>query len=60
MLADALSTQRLSGAVDGHRLWIELLLREYYDPMYTHQKASKAGRIIAAGDADKLHGFLLK
>jgi tRNA 2-selenouridine synthase len=60
MLADALSTQRLSGAVDGHRLWIELLLREYYDPMYTHQKASKAGRIIAAGDADKLHDFLLK
>lgn len=60
MMTAALTAQGLSGVVDGHRLWIELLLREYYDPMYAHQKASKAGRIIAAGDADKLHDFLLK
>lgn len=60
MMAEALTAQRLSGAVEGHRLWIELLLREYYDPMYAHQKASKAGRIVASGDAGKLHDFLLK
>ena len=60
MMADALTAQRLSGAVDGHRLWIELLLREYYDPMYAHQKANKACRIVASGDADQLHDFLLK
>jgi tRNA 2-selenouridine synthase len=59
MMADALSTQRLSGVVDGHRLWIELLLREYYDPMYTHQKASKAGRIVAMGDSVELRQYLM-
>lgn len=59
-MTDALTTQRLSGVVDGHRLWIELLLREYYDPMYAHQKASKAERIVASGDANELQDFLLK
>ncbi len=60
LMSDALTAQRLSGAVDGHRLWIELLLREYYDPMYAHQKASKAGRIVASGDAAVLQQFLLE
>jgi tRNA 2-selenouridine synthase len=60
MMNDALTAQRLSGTVDGHRLWIELLLREYYDPMYAHQKFSKAGRIVASGDAAALRQFLLK
>ena len=60
MMTDALEAQRLSGAVDGHKLWIELLLREYYDPMYQHQKASKASRIVATGDAAALQQFLLK
>lgn len=60
MMSDALREQRLSGMVDGHRLWIELLLREYYDPMYQYQKSSKAGRIIAIGDAAALQQFLLK
>lgn len=60
MMVDALSVQRVSGVVDGHRLWIELLLCEYYDPMYVHQKASKASRIAASGDAAALQHFLLK
>ena len=60
MLSDALADQRATGAVDGHGLWIRLLLCEYYDPMYAHQKASKAGRILTSGDAAALHQFLLK
>ena len=60
MMVDALAAQRLSGTVAGHRLWIELLLREYYDPMYVHQKASKASRIVASGDAAALQQILLK
>ena len=60
MMADALAAQQQSGEVEGHRLWIELLLREYYDPMYVHQKASKAARIMANGDAAALQQFLLK
>ena len=60
MMADALAVQRASGGVEGHRAWIELLLSEYYDPMYVHQKASKAMRIKAVGDAAALQQFLLK
>ena len=60
MMTEALADQRASGAVDGHSLWIRLLLCEYYDPMYVHQKASKAGRILTSGDAAALHQFLLK
>lgn len=60
MLSEALGAQRSTGAVDGHALWIRLLLCEYYDPMYVHQKASKSGRILTTGDAAALHQFLLK
>ena len=60
MMAEALGDQAARGAVEGHRAWITVLLREYYDPMYVHQKATKAGRIVASGDAARLRDFLLK
>lgn len=60
LMSDALADQRQTGAVEGHALWIRLLLCEYYDPMYVHQKASRAGRILISGDAAALRQFLLK
>lgn len=60
MMTAALAEQAASGSVAGHCAWISLLLCEYYDPMYVHQKASKAGRILMTGDAAALHQFLLK
>lgn len=60
MLTAALAAQAVSGDVSGHRDWIRLLLQEYYDPMYVHQKASKADRIVARGDAATLQKILLK
>ena len=45
ILQDALAEQTRSGAVDLHRVWIEGLLREYYDPMYAFQRESKGARI---------------
>lgn len=60
MMTEALAVQRATGAVEGHCLWIALLLSEYYDPMYVHQKASKASRIQMSGDAAALQQFLLK
>lgn len=60
MMAKALTDQAAGGVLEGHRAWIALLLQEYYDPMYVHQKASKAGRIVASGDAARLRDFLLK
>jgi tRNA 2-selenouridine synthase len=59
MMNEALAAQAASGNVSGHREWIRLLLQEYYDPMYVHQKASKEGRIVAAGDAEALRQYLM-
>ena len=52
---EALRIQERTGEVEAHRVWIRLLLSEYYDPMYVHQKAQKASRIIYSGPADALY-----
>jgi len=59
MMNEALSDQAESGGTSGHRDWITVLLKEYYDPMYVHQRASKAARIVACGDAASLRRRLL-
>lgn len=53
MLADALDAHQ-RGDPTRHRLWIAALLRDYYDPMYDYQLASKADRVCWRGDADTL------
>lgn len=37
-----------------HREWIQLLLRDYYDPMYDYQLSKKASRIVFRGDRSEL------
>lgn len=54
----ALEQQKRTGAVELHRDWIEALLREYYDPMYTYQKQKKAERIVFAGDRSAVLEYL--
>jgi len=58
----ALAAQAASGEINAHRPWIAALLAHYYDPMYAHQRARKAGRIVFEGDQqavrDYLTGFL--
>ena len=49
-MEEALQEQERCGAVDLHRVWIEALLREYYDPMYAFQREKKGSRIAFAGD----------
>lgn len=38
------------GDSNGHRIWIETLLTQYYDPMYEYQLERKAGRIMRTVD----------
>lgn len=52
LMLDALRSQKTSGELDSHRDWIRPLLTEYYDPMYEHQRAGKASRIIFSGDRE--------
>ncbi|WP_263263251.1 tRNA 2-selenouridine(34) synthase MnmH [Pseudomonas sp. RIT-PI-S] len=50
IMDDALRVQQASGAVEGHRGWIEGLLKEYYDPMYAYQRDAKGERIEFSGE----------
>lgn len=54
----ALQEQASCGSVDVHRVWIEALLREYYDPMYTFEREKKNARIVFAGDQAEVAEFL--
>ncbi|NYT69982.1 tRNA 2-selenouridine(34) synthase MnmH [Pusillimonas noertemannii] len=50
IMDEALAAQARSGEIEPHYGWIEGLLKEYYDPMYTYQREQKASRIVFAGD----------
>ncbi len=54
---DALAHHRC-GDLDQHRIWIEMLLRDYYDPMYAYQLAGKKDRIVFQGDRRSVLEFV--
>ena len=58
-MMDALALQS-SGDVSGHQGWIEYLLANYYDPMYTYQLGQKAHRIVFRGDASEINDYLAR
>jgi tRNA 2-selenouridine synthase len=58
LMQAALAEQMRSGAVDMHRAWIDILLREYYDPIYAYQRESKASRIEFAGEQAAVLDYL--
>ncbi len=55
---DALQRQQETGLTDGHRGWIEILLSEYYDPMYDYQMTKNDYPIIFQGSIDEVVSFL--
>ena len=57
-MREALTLQHDTGSADGHRLWIETLLRDYYDPMYDYQLARKQPRVVFQGTHSALHTWL--
>ncbi|HYG43751.1 MAG TPA: tRNA 2-selenouridine(34) synthase MnmH [Bordetella sp.] len=54
----ALAEQARSGQVDLHRVWIEALLTQYYDPMYTYQRKQKSARIAFVGEQQAVLQYL--
>lgn len=59
LLQAAFDQQATSGDASAHAHWIEVLLREYYDPMYDYQLAEKEEQIIFRGATDAVRDFLL-
>lgn len=57
IMMQALDEQQRTGNVDRHGEWIQVLLRDYYDPMYDYQLSQKAGRIAAQGDFASLRDW---
>ena len=57
MVEKALSDHS-KGIIDSHRAWINFLISEYYDPMYTFQMKNKSERIIFSGTADMIKDWL--
>ena len=55
---DALQKQLETGNTDGHRDWIEILLSEYYDPMYDYQMTKSDFPNIFQGSIDEVVSFL--
>lgn len=52
--------QMIGGCFDGHREWVELLLRRYYDPMYDYQIEKNASRVVFRGGEDEVLDYLGK
>ena len=58
MLAQALTRQAQHGDVHAHRVWITVLLQQYYDPMYVHQRAKIEPRIVFRGTRPEVLAYL--
>ncbi|WP_210395214.1 tRNA 2-selenouridine(34) synthase MnmH [Motiliproteus sediminis] len=54
LMAAALEAQMSHGDLSLHRVWIERLLAQYYDPMYDYQLGKKLDRVVFRGDRDAI------
>ena len=55
---NALRTYKQSGSLEEFKEFIEILLRDYYDPMYDYQIEKTTQEIIFAGDESEVLEFL--
>ena len=55
---EAYKTQQTTGDVSGHAKWIEIFLKDYYDPMYQYQIDNNTKDIIYRGNTTEVFDFL--
>lgn len=58
LLDDALQQQLASGNTEHHKQWIQVLLVDYYDPMYDFQISKKQDRVIFKGQQEEILAYL--
>jgi tRNA 2-selenouridine synthase len=58
ILTDAIEKQRSTGDAEHHKTWIEILLVDYYDPMYDFQTSRKEERVVFRGQQDEVLAYL--
>ena len=52
IMQEALQRQQRTGSIEAHRVWIQSLLGDYYDPLYEYQLAQHAERVVFSGDRE--------
>ena len=55
---DAIQTQKTTNTLEKHKIWIEYLLEEYYDPMYDYQIQKNQHRIVMRGTDEEVMEYL--
>lgn len=58
LLQEAYAHQKNSGELEGHKIWIEILLCRYYDPMYDYQIEKSEMPIVFRGDAQEVKAYM--
>ena len=58
-ISAAIQKAYYTGDREDHFLWLALLLRYYYDPMYDYQLARKKDRLIYSGSKNAVKNFLM-
>ncbi|PIE00706.1 MAG: tRNA 2-selenouridine(34) synthase MnmH [Thiothrix nivea] len=58
MMNNALAIQQQHGDTEAHRQWVEVILFDYYDPMYDYQLSQKSSRIVFRGHAAEVREYL--
>ena len=56
--SDAFALQKVSGELKQHKEWIEILLQEYYDPMYDYQIEKREMPVLFRGSAEEILAYL--
>ncbi|PKM94637.1 MAG: tRNA 2-selenouridine(34) synthase MnmH [Firmicutes bacterium HGW-Firmicutes-1] len=54
----AYQEQLYSGGFHLHKNWVEMLLRDYYDPMYNYQIEKTTSKIVFKGNDDQVFAYL--
>lgn len=58
VMQTALEQQLKNDQVDAHRVWIQSLLEDYYDPMYHYQQQKSKERVCFAGGIKEVQEYL--
>ncbi|WP_345977142.1 tRNA 2-selenouridine(34) synthase MnmH [Sulfurimonas sp. HSL3-7] len=58
LLANAFKRQQANGDTEAHKAWIEILLRDYYDPMYDYQISKSPLPVLFRGNAEAVLDFV--
>src|SRR5690554_492850 len=57
-MQDALEQQLQHEQLDAHRIWIQALLENYYDPMYHYQQQKNKERVCFADEVKEVQAYL--